>query len=250
MALLALIRHGPTDWNAARRLQGRSDLPLWPEGRQAVAGWRLAPEVAGFAWLTSPLVRARETAALLGHAEAPVEPRLIEMSFGEWEGRSLRDLRADPGPAMAEIEGRGLDFAAPGGESPREVQARIRPLLAEIGRDGRDRVAVTHKAVIRAIYALATGWPMPGEPPTRLRISRCISMPWPRTADPRCGSSTCRWRMTLETGGALLRPASSRHRPSAPRRPHRQGDPGRGLRSALRLRRGAGGRDRYRGGGS
>ena len=40
---------------------------------------------------------------------------------------------------MAEIEGRGLDFRAPGGESPREVQARIRPLLAEIGRDGRDR---------------------------------------------------------------------------------------------------------------
>ena len=97
-----------------------------------------------------------------------MEARLIEMSFGEWEGRRLRDLRAELGAAMAEIEGRGLDFRAPGGESPREVQARIRPLLAELGRDGRDRLAVTHKAVIRAIYALATGWPMLGEPPERL----------------------------------------------------------------------------------
>ena len=89
MALLALLRHGPTSWTAARRLQGRTDLPLSPEGRQAVARWRLAPEVAGFAWLTSPLQRARETAALLGHGEAPVEARLIEMSFGEWEGPPL-----------------------------------------------------------------------------------------------------------------------------------------------------------------
>jgi probable phosphoglycerate mutase len=168
MALLALLRHGPTSWTAARRLQGRADLPLSPEGREAVARWRLAPEVAGFAWLTSPLLRARETAALLGHGDAPVEERLIEMDFGEWEGRSLRDLRAELGPAMVENEGRGLDFRAPGGESPREVQARLRPLLAEFGRDGRDRLAVTHKAVIRAIYALATDWPMLGEPPEAL----------------------------------------------------------------------------------
>ena len=42
VALLALLRHGPTSWTAARRLQGRADLPLSPEGRQAVARWRLA----------------------------------------------------------------------------------------------------------------------------------------------------------------------------------------------------------------
>ena len=168
MALLALLRHGPTSWTAERRLQGRTDLPLSPEGRQTVGRWRLADDVAGFHWLSSPLRRARETAALLGHAEAPVEAQLIEMSFGEWEGRRLRDLRAELGPVMVEVEGRGLDFRAPGGESPREVQARILPLLAEFGRDGRDRLAVTHKAVIRAIYALATGWPMLGEPPERL----------------------------------------------------------------------------------
>ena len=165
MARLVLLRHGPTAWTPEHRLQGQSDLPLSPEGRRAVASWRLPPEVAGFAWLTSPLRRARETAVLLGHGEARADRRLAEMSFGEWEGQRLRDLRARLGSAMDEIEGQGLDFRAPGGESPREVQARLAPLLAEIGRDGRGHLAVTHKAVIRALYALATGWQMLGEPP-------------------------------------------------------------------------------------
>ena len=168
MARFALLRHGPTAWTAEHRLQGQFDLPLSPEGRWAVARWRLPEEVAGFAWLTSPLARARETAALLGHGEAPADPRLTEMSFGEWEGERLRELRARLGPAMDEIEGRGLDFRAPRGETPREVQARLAPLLAEIGHEGKDRLAVTHKGVIRALYALATGWPMLGEPPEPL----------------------------------------------------------------------------------
>ena len=165
MARLVLLRHGPTAWTPEHRLQGQSDLPLSPEGRRAVASWRLPPEVAGFAWLTSPLRRALETAALLGHSEARADRRLTEMSFGEWEGQRLRELRARLGSAMDGIEGRGLDFRAPGGESPREVQARLAPLLAEIGRDGRGHLAVTHKGVIRALYALATGWQMLGEPP-------------------------------------------------------------------------------------
>lgn len=168
MTRLALLRHGPTAWTAERRLQGRSDLPLSPEGRHTVTGWRLPAEVAGFAWRTSPLARARETAALLGHGAAPADGRLTEMSFGEWEGQRLKDLRRQLGPAMAELEGRGLDFRAPGGETPREVQARIGPLLVEIGEAGQDCLAVTHKGVIRALYALATGWPMLGEPPEPL----------------------------------------------------------------------------------
>jgi broad specificity phosphatase PhoE len=168
MALLALLRHGPTDWTAERRLQGRVDLPLSSVGRAMVAGWQLAPEVDGFVWVTSPLRRARETAALLGHADALVDARLAEMNFGEWEGRRLAEISAELGPAMTEMEERGLDFRAPGGESPREVQQRLAPFLAEVGQDGIDRLAVTHKAVIRALYAFASGWPMLGRPPQRL----------------------------------------------------------------------------------
>ncbi len=63
----------------------------------------------------------------------------------------------------------GLDFKAPEGESPREVQARIQPLLARLAELERPTVLVTHKAVIRALYALASGWTMIGKPPTKLR---------------------------------------------------------------------------------
>ncbi|HEY2891008.1 MAG TPA: histidine phosphatase family protein [Dongiaceae bacterium] len=168
MARLALLRHGPTAWTAERRLQGRTDLPLSPAGRAAVTHWQMPREVDGFAWMTSPLKRARETAALLGHGEARIDPRLIEMSFGEWEGRRLAELAAELGPDMAALEDRGLDFCAPGGESPREVQQRLAPFLLETGKGGIDRLAVAHKAVIRALYAQATGWPMVGKPPQRL----------------------------------------------------------------------------------
>jgi probable phosphoglycerate mutase len=168
MPLLALMRHGPTEWTAEHRLQGRTDLPLSDAGREIVASWRLPPEVAGFSWLSSPLQRARETAALLGHANAPVDARLSEMSFGSWEGRRLAHLRTELGPAMDELEARGLDVRAPGGETPRELQQRVMPLLGELGRGRADCLAVTHKAVIRAVYALASGWQMTTRPPQRL----------------------------------------------------------------------------------
>ena len=171
---LVLIRHGPTQWNLDRRIQGRANPPLAPAGRDAVAAWRLPPELAGaggadWIWLTSPLARARETTALLHAAAASVEPALIEMDWGAWEGRRLVDLRAEDSAAMASAEARGLDFQPPGGESPRQVQGRLRPLMARLAAHGKPTIAVTHKGVIRALYALAEGWEMTGEAPEKLR---------------------------------------------------------------------------------
>ena len=176
MTPLVLIRHGPTDWNAERRIQGQSDVPLSAAGRDEVRGWRLPPELAdepgGWDWLSSPLARARETAALLrygsGAAEARLEGALMEMHWGDWEGRRLAELRCAGGASMAEEEARGLDFRPPGGESPREVQARLLPLLAALAAAGRPAVAVSHKGVIRALYALASGWDMTGPPAEKL----------------------------------------------------------------------------------
>jgi len=90
------------------------------------------------------------------------------MSFGEWEGQTLAELRSIHGPAMAEREGRGLDFRAPGGESPRDVQDRLRPWLEELSVGSKDVLAITHKGVVRALYALASGWDMRGKPRHRL----------------------------------------------------------------------------------
>ncbi len=184
MTPLVLIRHGPTAWNLDGRIQGRADPPLAPEGRAAVATWRLPPNVLGaeagtWLWLTSPLTRARQTAALLHAATALaepaliepalIEPALIEMDWGAWEGRRLAEMRAEGGAAMVAAEARGLDFQPPGGESPRQVQDRLRPFLERLAMAGRPAVAVTHKGVIRALYAQARGWDMTGRAPEKLR---------------------------------------------------------------------------------
>jgi broad specificity phosphatase PhoE len=166
MTILALLRHLPTAWNDAGRLQGRSDPPLC---LAAAPAWTLPPELAGFSWVSSPLRRAIDTARLLGVPDPVIEPRLTEMAWGQWEGRTLAELRAQLGPAMAAAEAEGLDFRPPHGETPREVRARLAPLLADIASRGMATAAVTHKGVIRAVLALATGWDMRQSPPHKLR---------------------------------------------------------------------------------
>jgi probable phosphoglycerate mutase len=76
---------------------------------------------------------------------------------------------------MKRWEGRGLDFRPPEGESPRDLQARLTPLLARLAAEGTDTLAVTHRGVIRSLYALATGWDMRAEAPDKLRDG-CVQL--------------------------------------------------------------------------
>jgi len=167
MSLFVILRHGPTDWTESGRLQGQADRPLSPAGRAAVAGWRLPPEPRSWHWYVSPLARARQTAAGLG-LQAEPQAALTEMSWGGWEGERLGDLRNRLGAEMAAREALGLDFQPPGGESPRQVQDRLRPFLAQLAAAGRPVGAVAHRGVIRALFCLASGWDLRGKPPVKL----------------------------------------------------------------------------------
>jgi broad specificity phosphatase PhoE len=163
MTPLALLRHGETAWSAAGRIQGRADIPL------STGTKLILPEVCrGMRVVTSPLRRCVETAALLGAADAARESRIIEMDWGEWQGESLTSLRERLGDEMRDNEARGLDFRPPGGESPRLVLARLKPWLKDVAQAGQPTLAVTHRGVIRALFAEATGWDMRGKPPARL----------------------------------------------------------------------------------
>lgn len=165
----ALLRHAPTVWNEAGRLQGLTDTALSVAGEAAARRWRLPAPADGWRRLSSPLGRARRTAELIRPASSvTVDSRLREMSFGDWEGGTLADLRISCGEAFAEAESKGLDFLPPGGESPRMAMVRLGGWAAEIARSREPVAAVAHKAVIRAMLALATGWTMTGKPPTRL----------------------------------------------------------------------------------
>ena len=165
MTRLALIRHGITDWNLEKRIQGRIDQPLGDLGRRRLRSFRVPAEYRNDQWYCSPLKRALETAALLDLNDCHIEPALIEMNWGDWEGEVLKPLRRKLGDVMRNNESRGLDFCPPGGESPRDVQARLRPWLRQLAKSNQDSAAVVHKGIIRCVYALACNWDMRGEAP-------------------------------------------------------------------------------------
>ena len=186
MTDLLFIRHGPTAWNEAGRIQGRRDVPLTAGSVAAFSRMRLPARFhARFRWVSSPLRRARETARALGAETFTVEPRLIEMDWGEWEGRSLADLRIEFGDAMRRNEARGLDFETPAGDSPRRVQERLRPWLACLGKAGGPVAAVSHKGVGRALLALAVGWDMKDRAPVRLKWERVHRFRVSRSGEPQ-----------------------------------------------------------------
>jgi len=163
--LLAMLRHGDTAWSAEGRIQGRSDIPLTDAAREQLRQFRMPKLCAGMRIVTSPLMRCVETAALIGAPNAARDARLAEMSWGVWEGRRLAELRAELGAEMAENEARGWDFRPNGGETPREVLKRVTAWLAELTEP---TLAITHRGVIRAVYAQAAGWDMLGKPPAKL----------------------------------------------------------------------------------
>ena len=170
----AILRHASTAWNEERRLQGLTDTTLSLAGEAEARCWRLPPPADGWLRMSSPLQRARRKAELLQpSASVTIDPALREMSFGTWEGHTIAELRVNVGERFLDAERRGLDFQPPGGESPRAVMARLGRWTTRIAEAGAPIVAVSHKAAIRALLALATGWDMTGRQPMKLEW-RCL----------------------------------------------------------------------------
>jgi len=169
VARLALLRHGHTAWNRAGRLQGRVDEPLDAEARRHLGRVRLPEEFSHATLMSSPLSRAVETAAIVGGRIPLVEPALIEMAWGAWEGRRGVDLLSEPDSGFMHVEDWGWDYQPPGGESPRRVWDRLRPWIE--GLSGT-LVAVTHVGVMRVILARAASWNFDGPPPFSVKRDR------------------------------------------------------------------------------
>ncbi len=172
MTRLIVLRHGLTAWNQQGRIQGHHDEPLCGAGRRQLRGMRLPRGLRTLPCHSSPLLRARQTARLLGLRTVTNEPALREMHWGAWEGERVVELRQRHGEAMRQNEALGLEFLPPGGESPRQLGKRLQPWLTRIGHLTRPCVIVTHKGVIRVLLARATGWDMRGPPPHRLEWNR------------------------------------------------------------------------------
>jgi len=163
--VLYYIRHGQTDWNVESRLQGQHDTPLNAVGRaQAGRCGEILRELfarddrdpAAFDYVASPLVRARVTMELM-RVELELDPglyrtdaRLMEMSFGRWEGFTYAELKAHENTALAAREQDKWNFALPGGESYERLRHRVGLWYDAIDRD---IVVSAHGGVARALIA-------------------------------------------------------------------------------------------------
>jgi len=158
---LYYIRHGETDWNRDSRLQGQRDIPMNANGRaQARACGEILRDLiardhaTGLDFVSSPLGRARETMEIL-RTTLGVEPhsyrvdeRLTEVSFGDWEGLTLDELRQHSPGAVAARERDKWGFAPPGAESYEVMSRRVRDWYDTLQRD---TVAVAHGGVLRGL---------------------------------------------------------------------------------------------------
>lgn len=160
MTTLHLVRHGQSTWNVEGRLQGQAaGVPLTRVGREQAAGAaRALASTPVDALLTSDLLRATQTAALIGAAlgvEPAPAPALREQSLGDLEGRLSRDLVAEPTPAGLHV----TEVRWGGGESIADVHARVGAFLAALLADppGDHVVLVSHADAIRVALAWLRG---------------------------------------------------------------------------------------------
>lgn len=165
MTLLTLVRHGQTDWNLARRIQGATDIPLNDTGRDDARTAAAALAGVGYdAIYASPLKRAQETAQIiadeLGLATPALTHGLRERSFGEGEGMLVEDYLTQFGDWTS---------AVPGAETLEEVRDRALDSLERIVRASRRRsapraeslIVVSHGGVIRSLLMHVSGGSLP-----------------------------------------------------------------------------------------
>lgn len=167
--MIYLIRHGLTDWNQNKKIQGREDIPLCSEGIKIIQNWHIADELLHLKAYSSPLKRATETAKICGF-EPIIENSLIEMDWGNGSGSTLDFYREKYSQSFKAEEDKGLDFNFFNAESPRMVQKRAWDFIKTLRED---TVLFTHKGVIRALYALATDWNMKDKPKDKIK-NNCI----------------------------------------------------------------------------
>ena len=150
MKRLMIVRHGESEWNAVRRLQGQADIALSQKGMDQARA--LAPVVSALApdrVICSDLDRAHHTARLLGVAEPLCCPGLREIDVGAWTGRPIAALRADD---PAGYEGwRAGTFTPPEGEAWPDFVSRTSSCVLDHLATAERLLVVCHGGVVRAL---------------------------------------------------------------------------------------------------
>lgn len=141
---IVLVRHGETEWSASGKHTSVTDLPLTDRGREAAT--TLEGRLGDFGLvLASPRERAVQTARLAGF-EPELEPDLVELDYGDYEGRTTKDIREER-PGWTWTDG------SPNGETPAQAGARVDRVIARALQADVDTIAFAHGHIIRIFAA-------------------------------------------------------------------------------------------------
>lgn len=155
MNILGFLRHGPTAWNQAKKIQGIRDIPLDAAHFSAEPWQQLLARYGPWDQVvTSPLSRCQQTCDLLLPGQPhEVDADLQEQDWGDWTGSTLRQIAKDSPGSIEAQEHRGWNFTPPGGESRREVLTRTLAAINRItqNRDGKRILFITHLGVIKVL---------------------------------------------------------------------------------------------------
>jgi broad specificity phosphatase PhoE len=149
---LTIVRHGDTEWSATGQHTGRTDLPLVDAGLAAAGA--LAARLVGRSFalvLTSPLVRARDTAVLAGFGDAVVDADLCEWDYGAYEGRTTAAIHEERPTWDLWHDG------TPAGEQLADVVARCARVVARTREVAGDVLVFAHGHVLRVLTACWLG---------------------------------------------------------------------------------------------
>jgi len=163
MTRLCIVRHGETEWNAGRRIQGQIDIPLSGAGvaqARAAANYLCDEDFAAI--YSSDLARARQTAQAVAHlSRLPLQTMagLRERHFGVFQGMTHEEAQQQRPQEFARHLSREPRFAPPGGESLLQLAARVATTFADIINRHRGEAAAvfTHGGVLDILYRQATG---------------------------------------------------------------------------------------------
>ena len=160
---LYLVRHGETDWNAARRYQGQSDVPLNHTGIQQARkiARRLSKEKID-AIYSSDLSRARETAEQIAQPhelKVTTDVRWRELSFGDWEGLTYPEIQAKAPDELARWESDLAQYAPPHGETLTQLAGRVLSAFDELRTPHADQTVliVSHGGPLQILLCHALG---------------------------------------------------------------------------------------------
>jgi len=163
--MIYLLRHGEIEQSEEKRFVGQADLPLNHNGLRQAQEWCEKFKTRSFANIySSDLNRARQTALIItGHhpEEIRFHSDLREINLGEWEGLSVAEVQTRFPAEWEQREKNLVSFRHPGGESFRDLAARVGPVFNQIRQEGKGNILiVAHAGVNRVILCQILGMPL------------------------------------------------------------------------------------------